>query len=149
MTDLQCPMGAFTRPESSEEIQGINLVYLVDRPTAHAGETLTFTAWILNSTAETLTNVCLLPRSLTNGDLDGLAYTEIPTVKELTGRMLGPRQSLCYSMSYKVTDVDAENGGMFTSAVQAELSSHRFGLLVSECDALSVMEPGTRTRRVP
>jgi hypothetical protein len=135
-TLLPFPLAGFTPPDSDEDVDGINLVYLVDKAEASPGELLTFTAWILNGTAETLTDVSLRLRSLQNGGLDRLRYTRQPNTKELVGRVLGPRQSLSFTLSYRVTAEDQRHQDMIISALQVELTSPKAGRLHSECDAM-------------
>ncbi|ALV47844.1 hypothetical protein MB46_19410 (plasmid) [Arthrobacter alpinus] len=134
--DLYPPLAGFRQPGSDEDIEGISLVYLVDKDVAGAGELLTFTAWILNGTSDTLTDVCLRLRSLRNGGLDWLEYTSQPSDKDLAGRVLGPRRSLHYTLTYLVTQEDVTHADVIISALQAELTSPRAGRINSECDAL-------------
>lgn len=129
-------LAGFRQSGTGEDIDGISLVYLVDKDVAGAGELLTFTAWILNGTSETLTDVCLRLRSLQNGRADWLQYTSQPSATELAGRVLGPRRSLHYTLSYRVTQEDVTHEDVIISALQAELTSPRDGRIHSECDAL-------------
>jgi hypothetical protein len=135
-TLLPFPLAGFTPPDSDEDVDGINVVYLVDRAVAGPGELLTFTAWILNGTAETLTDVSLRLRSLQNGGLAQLECISQPSIKELVGRVLGPRQSLSFTLSYRVTEEDQRHQDMIISALQVELTSPNAGRLHSECDAM-------------
>lgn len=129
------PLVAPARAESQRDVPEVALVYLADPAEAAVGETVKFTAWLLNSTDETLTDISLLLRSLTNGRLDHLAYATTPTAAELSGRTLGPRQSLNFTLTYTATAADASGDGPLLSALRTELSSPSHGRLVNESDA--------------
>ncbi|MGP9502749.1 hypothetical protein ACT3TS_11115 [Specibacter sp. AOP5-B1-6] len=133
------PLVAPALAGSRRDVPEVALVYLADRTEAAVGETVRFTAWLLNATDETLTDISLLPRSLTNGRLDHLAYATTPTAAELSGRTLGPRQCLSFTLTYKPTSTDALDDGLIISALQAELSSPRYGRMRSECDAMATV----------
>lgn len=126
----------FSARDSTLEVPGLSLVHLVNKSTAGAGDKLLFTAWILNSTNETLTDVNLIMRSFTNESLEQLQYDTQPSEKLLKGRVLGPRQSLQYSFTYRVLPGDIADSGLMVSALGAELTSSVRGRLISECDAI-------------
>lgn len=131
-----CWLAGFTPAGSSVEIAGISLVHSVDKAAVGAGDSLLLTAWILNATSETLTDVTLVPRSLTNARLDSLQYETQPAETNLKGQTLGPCQSLHYSFKYEVTSEDVEELGSLISALQAQVTSETLGRLHSECDAI-------------
>lgn len=133
---LPCPLAAFTSPGSEEEIHGIHLVYVVDQAGAAEGDLLTFSLWIMNSTAETLGDVTLTLLSLTNEDGAQLSYIVQPTAASLSGLSLGPFSALNYTLAYQVSRADAQHGGLLISAIQTTLLSPSHGKLISECDAL-------------
>ncbi|AIY02024.1 hypothetical protein ART_2425 [Arthrobacter sp. PAMC 25486] len=124
-----------TRAQSQREVPGIELLYFPDRADVAVGETVTFTAWLLNSRDEALTEISLHLRSLRNDRLDDLAYTAAPTASELSRRTLGPGQSLSFTLVYKATPADAMEGGLLISALRMELFTTTHGRLVSDCDA--------------
>jgi hypothetical protein len=138
-----CPLAGFFAHSGDTEVAGISLVHMAGQDSAKAGDLITFTAWILNATSEALTDVALHLRSFTNEQGDQLDYRTEPRPAELTGRTLGPRQSLRYYFSYEVTDRDVAEPGLLISALQAQLVTPSMGIVFSESDALvSVTVPG-------
>lgn len=131
-----CPLAGFFSPGIATEVAGISLVHIAGQDAAKAGDLITFTAWILNATSEAVTNVSLHLRSFTNEQGDRLEYRTKPQAAELTGRTLGPRQSLRYHFSYEVTDRDVAEPGLLISALRADLVIPNMGTVFSECDAL-------------
>ena len=136
---LPCPLAGFASSHDSFEHPGINLVYVVDKHTAGAGEKLLFTAWILNSSEEILTGVNLHLRSFTNSILEPVRYATQPTSFAMTNRVLGPRRSISFTFSYVITPEDAVHTGQLISALQVSLTSPSQGRLHSECDAMVTM----------
>jgi hypothetical protein len=59
---------------SGPEGPSIALVHYADRSFASVGDTISFTAWILNDSTETLTDVSLIPCSLRNSVAGRLSY---------------------------------------------------------------------------
>lgn len=140
MNPPDSPIAGFSPGHEQPAVPGIHLLYSVDKPTARVGETLTFTAWIVNSTDESLSEVSLSPRSFTNDHLEYLEYTVQPLPHELGGHTVGPQQTLHLAWSFRVTPPVGLAHGLLISALQARVSSPRFGSLVSECDAYSTIE---------
>lgn len=140
MNTTESPLAGFSPGHAQPAVPGIHLLYSVDKPTARVGETLTFTAWIVNSTDEALSEVSLSPRSFTNDHLEYLDYTAQPLHHELGGHTVGPQQTLHLTWSFTVTPSDGQAHGLLISALQARVSSPRFGPLISECDAYSRIE---------
>lgn len=134
------PLGRFTASNGSPAIPGIELVYSVDRFRAGVGETLTFTAWVLNSRDEALTNVCLILRSLTNSQLVPLQYTTQPTSAATTQRDIEPYTCLTSSFTYVVEPQDVIHPGVLISSLQVSLVCPGQGQLHSECDAIVAMK---------
>lgn len=134
------PLAGFSQSQGDPEFPGINMTYVADKHTADVGETITFTAWILNSTSEKLTEVNLNLRSFTNSRLDSLQYTTQPEPSEITDRVLPPRRSLSLNFTYVVEAGDVQHAGLLISALQANLLSPSQGRLHSECDAWVDME---------
>lgn len=134
------PLGRFFASYGTPAIPGIELVYSVDRFSAGVGEALTFTAWVLNSRDEALTNVCLILRSLTNSQLDPLQYTTQPTSAAITQRDIEPYTCLTSSFTYVLEPQDVIHQGVLISSLQVILVSPSQGQLLAECDAIVAME---------
>ena len=133
--DFPCPLASFTALGLNVEVPGLYMVYASDKATARHGDLLSFSVWIMNSTPETLTDVTVILRSLTNGEMERLEYTTQPHQDALTGGTLGPVGALNHILTYEVTLADANYGDTLISALQVELISPTRGKLVSECDA--------------
>ncbi|WP_150117127.1 hypothetical protein [Arthrobacter sp. ERGS1:01] len=131
-----CPLAGFFAHRGATEVAGISLVHMAGQESVAAGDLITFTAWILNATAEALTDVTLHLHSFTNEHGDQLGYRTEPPASEMIGRTLGPRQALKYHFSYVATERDVEEPGLLISALKANLVTPRQGRLFSECDAL-------------
>lgn len=138
--EANCPLGRFSASPEAPRVSGIDLVYTVDRSTAGVGETLTFTAWILNSRDERLSDVGLSLRSLTNSQLVPLQYTTQPTSAEITQRVIEPYRCLTASFTYVIDREDVTHAGVLISSLQASLISPSHGILHSECDAIVGMK---------
>lgn len=124
-------------PGPQRVMPGVDLVHLADRDDVRVGETITFTAWLLNSSDEVLTDICLGPRPRADGSLDGLDYVAAPAAAELSGRTLAPGRSLNFTMKYVAKPADAEAGGLLVSGLRLELSSPSRGRLAVEADAFA------------
>lgn len=138
--EANCPLGRFSASSEAPTVPGIDLVYTVDRSTAGVGETLTFTAWVLNSRDERLSDVCLSLRSLTNSQLDSLKYTTQPTSAEITQRVIEPYRCLTASFTYVLDSEDVAHAGVLISSLRASVVSPSHGILHSESDAIVGME---------
>lgn len=116
----------------------IALIHFADRPSAVAGETVSFLAWILNDSSETLTDVALVRRSFTNAHLQTLSYSTEPDIYELNIASLPPGESADFSFTYVVSAQDIAYGGEIVSAMQVRATSTS-GTLWDECDAIVQM----------
>ncbi len=96
----------------------ITLVHGADKPTAVPGETVIFTAWIMNESTCHLRNIRLIPRSFTNEAMETLAYTSSPDRRHLSVGSLAPGEGVMRSFSYRVTEADHVHGGSLVSAMQ-------------------------------
>ena len=94
------------------------LIHGADRPTALPGETVIFTAWIMNESTCHLRNIRLVPRSFTNEALESLTYTSSPDRRHLSVGSLAPGEGVMRSFSYRVTEADSIHGGSLVSAMQ-------------------------------
>ncbi|WP_242703481.1 hypothetical protein [Arthrobacter sp. D5-1] len=111
------------------------LVYGADRPVAIPGDTVIFTAWIINRSASHLRDVTLVPRSFTNEGMEVLRYTSEPVERDLRIRLLAPGESVMRSFTYLVTDADHIHGGSLVSAMQVHASC-RGQVVFDENDAI-------------
>lgn len=132
-------MATFTAPTSGQSLQGLSLVYWVNKSVAHVGDVLTFTARILNSSKESLTGLTLEPRSATDASLDSLSSANQPARKALAGSTLHPASSLTYSFNYEVRPSDVVHGRLLISDMRAALTSDRGVVLRSKCVAKVVI----------
>lgn len=140
LEEANCPVGRFSASYGAPAVPGIELIYTVDRSRAGVGETLTFTAWILNSRNEQLTDVCLTLRSLTNSWVTPLQYTTQPPAAAMIHRHITPFESLAWTFTYIIDSEDVTHAGALISSIQASLVSPSQGLLHGECDAIVAMK---------
>lgn len=133
---LSCPTSGFSLSYNDPMVPGISLIYMADKAAAGVGELLTFTAWILNSTGESLHDVNFRMRSLTNPGLEHLQYRSQPSKAMIRNRILLPRRSVSCMLAYQITAADVQQPGVLISAIQASVVSPSKGRLYSECDAL-------------
>ena len=124
--------GLLSRKKNSGHVA---LVYGADRTWAIPGETVIFTAWIVNDSASYLRDVKLIPRSFTNEGMEVLRYTAEPLQRDLEINVLAPGQSVMRTFSYLVTDSDHLHGGSLVSAMQVRATC-RGQLISDEHDAL-------------
>ncbi len=124
-------------PGPQRIMSGVDLVHLADREDVRVDEAITFTAWLLNSSDEMLTDICLGPRPRADGSLGDLPYSSSPAAADLSGRTLAPGRSLNFTMRYVATAPDAKAGGLLISALRMELSSPSRGRLAVEADAFA------------
>ncbi len=102
------------RPQGS----GLVLMYAADRRLARPGETVVFTAWVINETGRCLKGVRLVPGSLTNEALDVLQFLPLPRPNgQFIGR-LGKFETAYRSFSYLVTARDQLNDGELLSGMR-------------------------------
>lgn len=120
---------------SDTEGPSIALVHYADRSLASCGDTIFFTAWILNDSKETLADVALVPCSLTNAVSEKLSYSTGPSAEDLRIPSLAPGESRKFGFTYMVSYADVAHGGEIVSAMQVRARSnsgtHRDG-----CDAI-------------
>ena len=140
LEEAGCPLGRFSTSFGAPAVPGIVLIYSADRSRAGVGETLTFTAWVLNSRNEKLTDVCLTLRSLTNSRLVPLHYATQPPTAAMTHRDIAPFRSLTWTFTYAIDSEDVTHPGVLISSIQAGLVSPTQGKLHGECDAIVAME---------
>lgn len=138
--EASCLLGRFSTSNEVPAVPGIDLIYTVDRSRAGVGETLTFTAWVLNSRNEILTDVCLTPRSLTNSRMVPLQYTNQPPTAAMNHRDIDPFRSLTWTFTYTIDTDDVTHAGALISSIQASLVSPSQGPLHSESDAIVTMK---------
>lgn len=119
----------------------IALIHFADRFTAAVGETISYTAWILNDSREYLTGVSLIRRSFTNANLENLAYDNAPEGPGTIADSLAPGESTELHLSYVVREEDVVHGGEIVSAMQVKASSAS-GSVWDECDAIVHLSPG-------
>ena len=98
--------------------KSVTLIHGADKSTALAGETVIFTAWIMNDSTCHLRNIRLIPRSFTNEAMESLAYTSSPNRHHLSVGSLAPGEGVMRSFSYRVTEADHVHGGSLVSAMQ-------------------------------
>jgi hypothetical protein len=94
------------------------LIYVADKPAATRGETIIFTAWIVNDSRGRLRNVRLVPRSFTNEAMENLEYTSKPPDADLHIGTLAAGESAMLSFSYVVSAADHLYGGELISAME-------------------------------
>lgn len=132
-------MATFTAPMSGQNLQGLSLVYWVNKSVAHVGDVLTFTARIVNSSKESLTGLTLDTRSATDKSLDSLSSASQPARKALAGCTLHPASSMTYSFNYEVKPSDVVHGRLLVSDMRAALTSDSGVVLRSTCVAKVVI----------
>ena len=104
-------------PSRKKDVGNIVLVCGADKSVAAPGETIIFTAWIINDSKVLLRNVCLIPRSFTNEGMESLDYTSKPHDGDLDIGTLSPGESAMLSFSYVVSASDHRHGGELISAM--------------------------------
>lgn len=113
----------------------IALVQYADRSVASCGDTIFFTAWILNDSKETLIDVSLILCFLTNAVSEKLSYSTGPSSEDLRIPSLAPGESAKLGFTYVVTYTDVAYGGEIVSAMQVRARSNS-GIHRDECDAI-------------
>lgn len=113
----------------------IALVHFADKYSARAGDSVSFTAWILNDSDEPVKGVQLIQRSLTNGNSETLAYTTEPSKWDLYIPHLAPGESTQLRFTYVVQHSDVIHGGEIISAMEVRATSSN-GPLADECEAV-------------
>jgi hypothetical protein len=125
------PRGLRRRPVMT----GITLVHTADSLQAVPGQTVTFTAWVMNDTKEPLHKIYLVPRSFTNAGLEMLDYAMQPSKAEcFLGELLSGEAST-RTFTYRVTENDVGQGGQLVSAMGVRASTLKGQELWDECDA--------------
>lgn len=127
--------GRRRRANSVTDGPSIALVQYADRSLASCGDTIYFTAWILNDSEETLTDVCLILCFLTNAVSEKLSYSAGPSSEDLYIPSLAPGESTKFGFTYVVTPADLTHGGEIVSAMQVRARSNS-GIHRDECDAI-------------
>lgn len=100
-----------------KDVGNIVLVYGADKVVAAPGETIIFTAWILNDSKVRLRNVRLIPRSFTNEGMESLDYTSRPLDNDLHIGTLSVGETATLKFSYVVSASDQRHGGELVSAM--------------------------------
>ena len=100
-----------------KHVGNIVLVYGADKSAAAPGETIIFTAWIINDSKVLLRNVSLIPRSFTNEGMESLDYSSEPHDWDLDIGTLSSGESAMLSFSYVVSASDHRHGGELVSAM--------------------------------
>ena len=113
----------------------IALVQYADRSLASCGDTISFTAWILNDSEETLTDVSLILCFLTNAVSEKLSYSAGPSSEDLSIPSLAPGESAKFGFTYVVTYADLAHAGEIVSAMQVRARSNS-GIHHDACDAI-------------
>jgi len=112
----------------------IALVQYADRSLASYGDTIFFTAWILNNSEETLADVSLMHCFLTDAVPAKLSYATVPVSEDLRIPSLSPGESTKFGFTYVVTYTDVIDGEKIVSAMQVRARSNS-GIHRDECDA--------------
>lgn len=126
--------GRRRKAASVTDNSSIALVQYADRSLASCGDTIFFTAWILNNSEETFSEISLTHCFLTTADSEDLAYTTPPASEELRVPSLAPGESTRFGFTYLVTYLDVIDGGKIVSAMQVRARSNS-GLHRDDCDA--------------
>ncbi|WP_423183911.1 DUF7507 domain-containing protein [Arthrobacter sp. NyZ413] len=132
--------GKRSRSQNAAAKPSIALIHFADRFTATTGETIAFTAWMLNDSRETLTGVSLIERSFTNANLENLSYDTGPHSEELRRGSLEPGESAELHFSYVVREEDVIHRGEIVNALQVRAVSSA-GVIWDECDATVQLYP--------
>lgn len=119
---------------SATDGSSIALVQYADRSLASCGDTIFFTAWILNNSEETLADASLTHYFLTNAVSEDLSYTTTPVSEDLRIPSLSPGESMKFGFTYTVTYTDVADGGKIVSAMQVRARSNS-GIHRDECGA--------------
>lgn len=102
------------RPHGS----GLVLMYAADRRLVRPGETVVFTAWIVNETGRRLNDVHLVPGSLTNEALEVLHFQPLSRRDVQPIGHLGRFETAYRSFSYSVTTRDQLHGCELLSSMR-------------------------------
>ncbi|MET3370900.1 UNVERIFIED_CONTAM: hypothetical protein ABIE34_004177 [Jeotgalibacillus campisalis] len=111
------------------------LMYAADRRMVKPGETVVFTAWIINETGRRLTGVQLIPGSLTNEALEVLQFLPLSRRDVQPIGRLGRFETAYRSFSYLVTARDQVHSGELLSSMRVTGRS-RFREFHDQQDAL-------------
>lgn len=101
----------------------IALVHFADKYSARAGETVRFTAWILNDSKGAINEVFLIQRSFTNAKREKLTYTTAPSPHDLRIPHMDPGESRQLEFTYVVRQTDIAPGGQIVSALEVRATS--------------------------
>ncbi len=130
------PPGPLSRKKADGNIVR---VYGADKSVAATGETIIFSAWIINDSTGQLRNVYLIPRSFTNGGMESLDYTSRPLDKDLHIGKLCAGESTMLSFSYVVSASDHRHEGELISAMGVTAMS-RGRVIRDEHDAIMALK---------
>lgn len=122
-------------------LTGITLVHSADLLEASPGQTVTFTAWVMNDTNETLSEISLIQRSFTNAGMETLHYLTEPTPSARCHRSLMAGETTSWTFTYEVTEKDLSHGGDLVSAMGIQATSPASVNLWDECDAAVFLRP--------
>jgi hypothetical protein len=132
--------GKRRRSNDGADKPSIALIHFADRFTATTGETISFTAWILNDSREDLSEISLIRRSFTNANLENLNYDTGPRTQDLARESLAPGESVELHLTYVVREEDVIHRGEIVSAMQVRARSTS-GIIWDECDAVVQVYP--------
>ena len=126
--------GRRRRASTVTDGSSIVLVQYADRSLASCGDTIFFTAWILNNSEETLGDVSLKHCFLTDAVSGRLPYATAPVSDDLRIPALSPGESTKFGFTYVVTYTDVVDGDKIVSAMQVRARSNS-GSHRDVCDA--------------
>ncbi len=99
------------RSGSGSGTPAVAVVLLADQYSARAGDTVSFVAWIINDSQEAFSHIAVTYLSLTNSNLEELAFVAPPTLNELDIASLAPGESARIRFLYVIQSADVVAGG--------------------------------------
>ncbi|MEZ2389921.1 hypothetical protein AB6813_10295 [bacterium RCC_150] len=124
-------------------LPALHLLHFADKYSARAGETVSFTALIHNASNSPVTAVELISSSLTNANVEQLAFDSQPSPERMTIPYLGPGDSVSLDFSYTVRQSDVLHGGEIVSAMEIRFATDS-GWAWDKCEAVVNMRGSHR-----
>ena len=131
------------RSPTASGLPALSLLHFADKYSARAGETVSFTALIHNASQGPVAAVELISRSLTNANVEQLAFDSHPGPERMTIPYLGSGESVSLDFGYIVRQSDVLHGGEIVSAMEIRFATD-CGWAWDTCEAVVNMRGSHR-----
>jgi hypothetical protein len=135
--------GGRHKSPTASDLPALSLLHFADKYSARAGETVSFTALIHNSSQRPVAAVELVPRSLTNANAEQLTFDSQPGPGRTTIPCLGSGESVSLDFSYIVRQSDVLHGGGIVSVMEIRFATD-CGWAWDKCEAVVNMRGSHR-----